>query len=132
MVKRFTEEDFSNETLSEYSSNYSEDGLLEKVSNNVKDIGKDLIYKAFQLYYVTENPNCPMRVKAVMFGALGYFISPIDFLADFIPAVGYTDDVCAIGAALIVAQMYVDDEVKFKSKKKIADLFGENFTQDLD
>ena len=124
--------DLQNVEIEKYAEDYSEDGLWEKVSNNVKDIGKDLIYKAFQLYYVTENPNCPMRVKAVMFGALGYFISPLDFLADLIPVVGYTDDVCAIGAALIVAKMYVDDEVKFKSKKKIADLFGDEFSRDLD
>ena len=132
MEKKFTEDDFSEETLTEYKKDYSDSGLWDKVTNNAKSVGKVLIYKAFQLYYVAQNPNCPMKVKAGILGALGYLISPIDFIPDLIPILGYTDDAAAIAAALALAQFYIDDDVKYKAKQKMANLLGEEFTRGLD
>ena len=132
MAKKFTKDDFDEKTLDEYSEKYSESGLWDKVAGNAKSVGQGLIYKAFQLYYVTQNPNCPLKVKAAIFGALGYLISPLDFIPDVVPVLGYTDDAAAIAAAVVIAQIYIDDEVKFKAKKKMADLLGEGFTRDLD
>lgn len=132
MAKKFTKDDFDEKTLDEYSEKYSESGLWDKVTGNAKSVGQGLIYKAFQLYYVTQNPNCPVKVKAAIFGALGYLISPLDFIPDVVPVLGYTDDAAAIAAAVVIAQIYIDDEVKFKAKKKMADLLGEGFTRDLD
>ena len=132
MEKEYSEKDFDEKTLNEYEEKYSDEGLWDKVTSNAKSIGAGLIYKAFQLYYVTENPNCPMKVKAGIFGALGYLISPIDFLPDLLPVVGYTDDAAAIAAAIALANIYIDDDVKWKAKQKIADLLGDGFVRDLD
>lgn len=132
MEKKYTEKDFDEKTLNEYEEKYSEESLWDKVKENAKSIGAGLIYKAFQLYYVTQNPACPLKVKATILGALGYLISPIDFIPDLIPVVGYTDDAAAIAVAITVAQMYIDDDVKFKAKQKIADLLGDDFVRELD
>ena len=73
-----------------------------------------------------------MKVKAGIFGALGYLISPIDFIPDLLPVVGYTDDAAAIAAAIALANIYIDDDVKWKAKQKIADLLGDGFVRELD
>lgn len=114
-----------------YAEKYSEGSLFDKIKNTVKSAGLKLIYEALQLYYVTENPNCPMRIKAAIFAALGYFISPFDVIPDFTPFVGYSDDASAIALALALAQLYIDDEVKKKAQNKIASIFGENILSDL-
>lgn len=114
-----------------YAEKYSEGSLFDKIKNTVKSAGLKLIYEALQLYYVTENPNCPMRIKAAIFAALGYFISPFDVIPDFTPFVGYSDDAGAIALALALAQLYIDDEVKQKAQNKIASIFGENILSDL-
>lgn len=88
MEKQYSEKDFDEATLNEYEDKYTNEGLLGKVTNNAKSIGSGLIYKAFQLYYVLENPNCPTKIKASIVGALGYLISPIDFIPDLLPVVG--------------------------------------------
>ena len=132
MEKKYTEKDFDEKTLNEYEEKYSEESLWDKVKENAKSIGAGLVYKAFQLYYVTQNPNCPLKVKATILGALGYLISPIDFIPDLIPVLGYTDDAAAIAVAITMAQMYIDDDVKFKAKQKIADLLGDDFVRELD
>ena len=72
-----------------------------------------------------------MKIKAAIFAALGYFISPFDVIPDFTPIVGYSDDAGAIALALCLAQLYIDDEVKRKARNKIADIFGEDVLSEL-
>lgn len=107
-----------------YATEYSEEKLWQKLTKHFKSIGVQAAYKALQLFYVTQNPKCPKKVKAGIYGALGYFIMPIDAIADLIPFIGYTDDLTIIGAALVIAQFYINDEVRTKAKKKLTWIFG--------
>ena len=128
----FDTKKFDDVDMDGYADKYSEDGLWDKIKGNAKKAGLGLIYNALKLYYVTENPNCPMKVKAGIFAALGYFISPIDLIPDFTPIVGYSDDAGAIMLAIGMAQMYIDDTVKGKAKEKIRNLFGKDVVAELD
>ena len=56
----------------------------------------------------------------------------VDLIPDFTPIVGYSDDAAAVALAIGMAQIYIDDEVKQKAKKRIAGLFGENVVKELD
>ena len=42
-----------------YSGDYSEDSFWNKIKTVLKSAGLELIYKALQLYYAMQNPNCP-------------------------------------------------------------------------
>ena len=132
MKKDFIDADFSEIEVEKYTDEYSEEGLWKKIKENVTSIGISLIYKAFQLYYVAQSPKCPMKVKAGIYGALGYLISPFDFIPDITPIVGYTDDAAVIGIALLLAQMYIDDNIKAQAKGKIKDIFGAKALEKLD
>lgn len=44
------------------------------------------------LYYITIHPETPKLAKVVAVIALGYALSPIDLIPDFIPVLGYADD----------------------------------------
>lgn len=125
-------QDFDVEILDskKYTESYSEESFFDKVRSTIKSAGLKLIYQALLLFYVTENPNCPLKIKAAIFAALGYFISPIDVIPDFTPIVGYSDDAGAIALAICLAQLYIDDEVKCKARNKIADIFGDNVLRD--
>ena len=121
--------DMNEDTINAYQDKYSEDGLWQKIKKYATKIGLDVVYKALQLYYVARSPECPTRVKAGIYGALGYLIAPIDFIPDIMPGVGYTDDAAAIALALVLAQAYITDEIKQQAKDKIADFFGEEYAQ---
>ena len=127
----FDGEKFKAVDMNKYAENYSEDGFFDKIKGTLKSAGLKIIYEALQLFYVTQNPNCPMKIKAGIFAALGYFISPIDLIPDFIPVAGYTDDGAAILLALTMAQIYIDDNVRRAAKNKIAALFGESAVAEL-
>lgn len=132
MKDQIIDADFSEIEVENYTEKYSEEDFWTKIKNNVTNIGISLIYKALQLYYVTQSPKCPMKVKAGIYGALGYLISPFDIIPDFTPIAGYTDDAAAIGVALILAQMYIDDNIRAQAKGKIKDIFGAKALEKLD
>ena len=92
-----------------YAKNYSEESFWDKITSVIKKAGAGIIYKALQLFYATQNPACPVAIKATIFAALGYFILPLDLVPDFIPGAGFADDLAAIGAALAMAHLYIDD-----------------------
>ena len=51
-------------------------------------------------FYCATDRETPTRAKAVLLGALAYFILPIDVIPDFIPLLGFTDDAAVIATAL--------------------------------
>lgn len=118
--------------VDKFADSYSEGGLFDKITGSVKKAGLALIYKALQLFYVAKNPNVPMKIRAAIIAPLGYFISPIDFIPDLMPFVGYTDDAAVIATAMVIAQAYVDEEVKRSAKEKIRSLFGDGAVSELD
>ena len=127
-VREISEEEFlKNVNVSEYEKKYSEKSFLSKIKKNISVLGIGLVRKVLQLYYVAQSPKCPLRVKAGIYGALGYFIAPLDFIVDLVPGIGYTDDAAAIAWALTMSQLYIDDEIKQKVDEKLKSFFGENF-----
>ncbi|MFQ5786150.1 MAG: YkvA family protein [Alphaproteobacteria bacterium] len=55
---------------------------------------------ALAAYYCAADRATPLYVKAVLMGALAYFIVPSDVIPDFIVGLGYTDDAAVLAAAL--------------------------------
>ena len=75
----------------DYADHYSEEELKAKLSKT-KRLGRKLLKSVFELGYAFMSPDTPVWAKAVIIGALGYFICPVDATPDFIPGVGYVDD----------------------------------------
>lgn len=51
-------------------------------------------------YYCATDPATPLQVKAILYGALAYFIMPIDLIPDFVAWFGFTDDAAVLFAAI--------------------------------
>lgn len=78
-----------------------------------------LLVQALKLYYVSRKPNIPKWAKFRIYAALFYFIFPLDLIPDFIPLVGYTDDLFVLGLAVAALAFYIDDDVLKKAEKKL-------------
>ena len=128
---KFDESQITEKELQKYEQHYNESSFLDKVTKYGKLIGINALYKAVQLWFVMQNPDVPATTKAVIMGALGYLIAPLDFLPDLMPVLGYTDDFVAITFALIKVQGYIDEEVERKSKHLLAKIFGEEAVSKL-
>ena len=128
---KFDESQITEKELQKYEQHYNESSFLDKVTKYGKLIGINALYKAVQLWFVMQKPDVPATTKAVIMGALGYLIAPLDFLPDLMPVLGYTDDIVAITFALIKVQGYIDEEVERKSKHLLAKIFGEEAVSKL-
>ena len=128
---KFDKSQITEKELQKYEQHYNESSFLDKVTKYGKLIGINALYKAVQLWFVLQKPDVPAGTKAVIMGALGYLIAPLDFLPDLLPVLGYTDDMVAITFALIKVQGYIDEEVERKSKKLLTKIFGEESVSNL-
>lgn len=128
----FDSSQITEKELQKYQDKFSEEGLLEKISRYGRLIGIEALYKAVQLWYVLQRPDVPAKQKALIMGALGYLISPLDFIPDLLPVLGYSDDIVAIAFALIQVQGYIDAEVRSKAKSLLSKFFSAEVVAKLD
>jgi uncharacterized membrane protein YkvA (DUF1232 family) len=76
-------------------------------------------------YYCAMDASTPLHVKAVLFGALAYFIMPIDLIPDVIAWVGFTDDAAVLYAALRTIAPHIKDRHRAQAKVAIDRLAGD-------
>ena len=94
----------------EYQEAYSDDKYWAKLKSSVNKLPADmkmLIENTLVLYYCAKDRNVPTHVKAVIIGALGYFIVPFDMVPDILPLLGVLDDL----AVLLVAYRYIEEYI---------------------
>lgn len=123
--------DINQNEVDKYGGSYSEEGLWGKIKDTAKKAGANLIYDVLQLFYVAQNPNVPMKIRAAMVAPLGYFISPVDLIPDLVPIVGYSDDAAVIAMAIGIAHLYINDEIRQKAKDKLVAFFGKGVLKNL-
>lgn len=90
----------------------------------VRKLGINIIYVGLLLFYTFRRSSTPRWAKTTIIGAIGYLISPFDILSDFIPFVGYTDDLGVLVLAIIAVSLYINSDVKRKANAKLNDWFG--------
>ncbi|MBR5138864.1 MAG: DUF1232 domain-containing protein [Alistipes sp.] len=108
--------------IEKYKKNYSESGLQRKLTKAARWVGAKALYAVLLLYYVLRSPNVSIADKSKIYGALGYFILPTDMILDFIPVVGYTDDMAAIMWAIRTIANNITPEIKAQAKAKLGEL----------
>jgi uncharacterized membrane protein YkvA (DUF1232 family) len=109
----------------EFQTAYSDAGFWEKLKGYAKTAGREVVEKALLLYYAAQEENAPAWAKATIVAALGYFIMPLDAVADLTPAIGYTDDLGVLVLALAAVATYVNDNVREKTAEKMQRWFGQ-------
>ena len=103
---------------------FDDGSFWDKVKQFALKAGKEVIEKALWLYYAAQQPGTPTWAKTVIYGALAYFVLPVDAVPDAIPVAGFTDDLGALAAALGTVSMYVTAQVKTMASEKMKEWFG--------
>jgi uncharacterized membrane protein YkvA (DUF1232 family) len=63
------------------------------------------------LYYAYRDPAMPLAPKLLILLTLGYALSPIDLIPDFIPVLGYLDDLVLVPALIRLSLRLIPDPV---------------------
>lgn len=61
-----------------------------------------------KLISALENPATPVHMKALIIGAIGYIILPLDLIPDFTPGIGYADDLASVAGVVAAIAAYSD------------------------
>ena len=114
---------FSNELVSKYKKQHSEESFWKKIKKVGSKIGVIPIYLAFLLYHSIKSKSIPIVNKTPIVGALGYFISLIDIVPDITPLVGYCDDVSVIVGALALIATKITEGTRYEARKSVRRIF---------
>lgn len=81
--------------------------LLEKM----KERARQLRSETFALYLAARDPRTPWYAKLLVAGIVAYTFSPIDLIPDYVPVLGYLDDLILIPLGITLAIKMVPDSV---------------------
>ena len=115
-----------------YNDKFSTSGFVEKISRIAKRAGVKLVYSALILYYTLESDKVSTKEKAIILGALGYLISPLDFVPDAIPIAGLSDDLAVLLYVIHKIWGNVSDDIKLKAKNKLSKWFDNDEIKAVD
>lgn len=77
-------------------------------------------------YYCAVDGQTPLYAKAILMGAVAYFVTPIDVIPDFIAGFGFTDD----AAVLLAAMKAIGDNLKPAHRERARELLARPETLD--
>lgn len=118
------------EAIKGKEKHFTESDFKEKLFKNAKKIGVKISYYSLLLFYAFKSPRTPKKDKMTIAGALGYLIFPVDAIPDFIPVVGYSDDLAVIIYAIYRIIDSIDEQVKEQAHQRMIKLFGDNYNGD--
>ena len=108
-----------------YANRFSQSDFVEKISRIAKRAGAKLVYAALILYYTLQSDKVSKTDKAIIIGALGYMISPLDVITDAIPIAGLTDDLAVLLYVLKKVWTDIDPAIMDQAKKRLSKWFEE-------
>ena len=115
-----------------YGNKFSKQDFVEKIARIAKGAGSKLVYTALILYYTLQSPKVSTTNKAMIIGALGYLISPLDVVPDAIPIAGLADDLAVLIFVLKKVWTDVDPEIQVKARKRLSKWFDEDEIAEID
>jgi len=102
---------------------YSEPRFRDKLARAALAAGREVVEKALWLFFAAQRPETPRWAKATVYGALAYFIVPLDAIPDAVPLAGYTDDLGVLAVAVVTIARFIDGAVKDKTSRVLARWF---------
>jgi len=67
-------------------------------------------------WYAARDPETPSRVRAILYGALGYFVVPTDLIPDVILKLGFTDDATVLLLAIQAVAGHIQDRHRAQAR----------------
>jgi uncharacterized membrane protein YkvA (DUF1232 family) len=86
---------------------------IRKLRKTTKEVKQNISL----LYKLYKHPNTPWYAKAVIIITISYALSPIDLIPDFIPILGYLDDLVIVPAGILLSFKLIPKETIEECRK---------------
>jgi uncharacterized membrane protein YkvA (DUF1232 family) len=103
--------------LEEHAQHYSDKKFSHKIVNVGKGLGVKALTAATTLFAALKSDEMSKANKMIIIGALGYFIFPLDLVADVLPVIGLSDDAFILVTALAKVYTSITDEMKEEGER---------------
>jgi uncharacterized membrane protein YkvA (DUF1232 family) len=70
------------------------------------------------VYFAARDPRTPLSVRLLAFLVAAYALSPIDLIPDFIPVVGYLDDLILVPLGILLVLKLLPPPVLASAREK--------------
>jgi len=94
--------------------------ILARMRERAKALQIDL----YALYWAYRDPRTPFRAKAFIWLVVAYAASPIDLIPDFIPVLGYLDDLLLLPIAISLVSKMIPEEIMTDCKARSHQEYG--------
>jgi uncharacterized membrane protein YkvA (DUF1232 family) len=88
--------------------------LIERLKRHAGQLKTEL----YALYLAYRDPRVPWVARVVAACVVGYAFSPIDLIPDFIPVIGYLDDLILVPLGIKLAIGMIPENVMSESRVK--------------
>ena len=85
------------------------------------DWGRRVKRDAFALWLAARDPRVPWYAKLLAGAVAAYALSPIDLIPDFVPILGYVDDLIIVPAGIVLATRLIPDALMAEFRAAAAD-----------
>ena len=92
--------------------------------NRLKSRARALKHEVFAVYLAAKNPRTPWYAKVLIFLVVAHTLSPIDLIPDFIPILGYLDDLIITPLGLVLAIRMIPADVLAEAREKAEQFQG--------
>ena len=89
-----------------------------KIKRSAKRAGEEMAVMCIKSWLAVADSNTSVRHKAILGGALAYFVLPTDMVPDMMAGVGFTDDMAALTLAANSVGSAITDEHEAQAREK--------------
>ncbi len=74
--------------------------------------------ETYALYLASRDPRTPWYAKGLILLVVAYALSPIDLIPDFVPVLGYLDDLVIVPGGIVLALKLIPHEVMTQARRQ--------------
>jgi uncharacterized membrane protein YkvA (DUF1232 family) len=95
------------------------DNAQQTILIRAKTWAREVKRDALALRLATRDPRVPWYAKAIAIAVAAYALSPIDLIPDFIPILGYLDDVVIVPAGILLAIQCIPADLMAEFRQRV-------------
>lgn len=100
-----------------------------KILKKIKILAKELKRNVLVLWFAIRNNQTPLFAKVMAFFTVAYAFSPIDLIPDFIPVLGYLDELVLIPIFVWITLRLIPESVLVQSRLKAQDWLSHKLSE---
>ena len=119
MTTAMSQKSAPNDAVNETLKVPNEKTFWHKMKKSVRKAGEELAVMGIKSWLAMTDSNTSVRHKAILGGALAYFVLPTDLVPDVLAGVGFTDDMAALTLAANTVGNAITPEHERQAREKL-------------